>query len=83
MGACAVAAPLLAAPEEPGLADRVAALREAYQRLWATTPAELPALGPRSGFRLRLGNGYAAGRLIDALAAEVERVPEGECERRT
>jgi hypothetical protein len=82
VGACVVAAPLLVAPEEPGLAERVAALRDAHERLWATTPAELPALGPRSGFRLRLGNAYAAGRLIDALAAEVERIPEGECERR-
>lgn len=82
MGACVVAEPLLVAPEEPGLAERVDALRDAHARLWATTSAELTALGPRSGFRLRLGNEYAAARLIDALAAEVDRVPEGECERR-
>jgi hypothetical protein len=81
VGACVVAAPALVATEEPGLAGRVAALREEHERLWATTPAELPALGPRSGFRLRLGNEYEATRLIDALAAEVERVPEGERER--
>jgi hypothetical protein len=83
VGACAVGAPLLVAPEEPDLADRVAALREKHERLWATTPAELPVLGPRSGFRLRLGNEWAAARLIDTLAAEVERVPDGERDRRS
>ena len=83
MGACVVGAPLLVASEEPDLAERVAALREEHERLWATTPAELPALGPRSGFRLRLANEWAAARLIDTLAAEVERVPDGERERRS
>jgi len=82
VGACVASARLLVAPEEPGLADRVGALRDAHERLWVTTPAELPILGPPAGFRLHLGNEYAAARLIDALAAEVERVPEGECERR-
>ncbi len=82
MGACVLAAPLLVAPEEPGLVERVDALRDAHARLWATTPAELPALGPRSGFRLRLGNAHAAARLIDELAAEVGRVPDEECARR-
>jgi len=80
VGACVVAEPLVAA-EEAGLADRVAALRDVHERLWATAPAELPPLGPRSGLRLRLGNEYAAARLIDRLAAEVEQVPEGDGER--
>jgi len=80
--ACVVAEPLLVAPEEPGLAERVDGLRDVHARLWATMPASLPALGPRSGFRLRLGNEYAAARLIDTLAAEVERVSEGDRARR-
>jgi hypothetical protein len=81
VGACAVATPLVVAGAEPGLAERVTALRDLHERLWAATPAELPALGPRSGFRNRLGNAYAAARLIDSLAAELARVPEGESER--
>ena len=42
----------------------------------------VPHPGPGSGIRLRLGNEWAAARLIDTLAAEVERAPDGECERR-
>jgi hypothetical protein len=46
------------------------------------TPAELPGLGPETGFRRRFGNARAAASLIDELAAEGNRVPEDLRERR-
>jgi hypothetical protein len=67
---------------EPRLGDRVAVLRDEHAALWAATPAELPVLGPRVGFLRHLSNARAAARLIDELAAEVERLPDGESERR-
>jgi hypothetical protein len=66
----------------PGLKSRVAALRGRHARLWSATPAELPGLGPATGWRRRLVNARAAGRLIDGLAAEVDRLPEEPAERR-
>jgi hypothetical protein len=67
---------------EPGLESRVATLRDRHARLWAATPAELPRLGPATGWRRRLANARAAARLIDDLAAEVDRVPQEGRERR-
>ena len=66
----------------PGLKSRVAALRDDHARLWAATPAELPTLGPATGWRQRFVNARAAARLIDELAAEVGRVPEEGAARR-
>jgi hypothetical protein len=63
---------------ESGLLDRVAALAEELAARWTATPAELPALGPRVGFRRRFTNARAAARLIDELGAGVERVPDDE-----
>jgi hypothetical protein len=65
----------------PGLKSRVAALRDLHARLWATTPAELPALGPATGWRRLFVDARAAARLIDELAGEVDRLPEERSER--
>lgn len=65
-----------------GLKGRVAALRDRHARLWAATPAELPGLGPATGWRRRFANARAAARLIDELVAEVDHLPEEEPERR-
>lgn len=75
------AEPLRAPLETGGLQARVAAMRDELAALWAATPAELPALGPRVGLRRHLTNARAARRLIDALAAEAACIPEGGPER--
>lgn len=67
---------------EPDLQFRVGALRDAHAAMWSETPAELPVLGPRVGLRRHFANARAARRLIDELAGELERVPDGEPERR-
>jgi len=77
-----VAEPLRPGIKQPGLKERVATLCDRHAKLWAATPAELPDLGPPIGLCQHLDNARAAARLIDALAAEVERIPEGESERR-
>jgi hypothetical protein len=59
----------------------VAALRDGHVRLWAETPAELPSLGPRTGFRRRFVNARAAAGLIETLAAEVGRLPDDRRDR--
>jgi hypothetical protein len=60
----------------------VAALRDDHVRLWAETPAVMPTLGPPVGWLRRASNEHAARRLVDALAAGVDRLPDGERERR-
>jgi len=65
----------------PDLQVRVGALRDTHAAMWAETPAELPVLGPRVGLRRHFANARAARRLIDELAGELERVPDGEPER--
>jgi hypothetical protein len=75
-----VAEPLHTAPQASFRA-RVAALRDAHATLWAATPARLPALGPAAGFRRHFANSRAAAHLLDELAAEAGRVPDGEAER--
>jgi len=64
------------------LRARVAALRDEHARLWAVTPAAMPVLGPPVGWLQHLSNERAARSLVDALAGEVEHVPDGEPERR-
>jgi hypothetical protein len=72
---------LLASQERQPLLRRVADLRDAYAALWGSTPAELPPLGPPIGLRRHLANARAAARLIDDLAVELARIPEGDRER--
>jgi hypothetical protein len=81
VGAALVTEPLRTSIGEPGLEERVAALRDSHARLWAATPAELPCLGPATGLRPHFVNARAAARLIDTLAAEVRRLPEDRSER--
>ena len=66
----------------PGLRSRIAALRDRHARLWSSTAPLLPRLGPATGWRRRFFNGRAAGRLIDDLAADVDRLPDEPAERR-
>jgi hypothetical protein len=42
----------------------------------------MPEIGPRVGFWRQRSNARAGTRLIDDLATEIERLPEGEAERR-
>jgi len=67
--------------EAPGLRARVAALCNEHTCLWKATPPVMPTLGPPVGWLRHLSNERAARRLVDALAAEVEHVPDGERER--
>jgi hypothetical protein len=82
VGVALVAEPLGVATPEVGLKSRVASLRDHHERVWATTPAELPTLGAATGFLRHLANARAAKQLIDELAAEVDQVPEDASERR-
>ena len=77
-----VAAPLRTMLESPGLHARVATLCDEHAALWATTPAELPVLGPAVRWSRHIGNARATARLIDQIAAEIPCLPEGEPERR-
>ena len=81
MGVALVAETLRARTPEPGLKNRVAALRDCHARIWASTRAELPELGPETGLWTHRVNARAAARLIDELAAEVDRMPEESRER--
>ncbi|MFN8094731.1 MAG: hypothetical protein U0599_21360 [Vicinamibacteria bacterium] len=74
------AATLAASPEVAPI--DVAALREEHAERWRTTRAELPDLGPRVGWRRHFGNERAAGRLVDSLADELDRLPADEEGRR-
>jgi len=72
-------ATLVAAPRPiagSGLGGRVETLRDHHARLWTATPAELPRLGPPTGWRRRFSNARAAARLIDELASEAGDVPD-------
>jgi hypothetical protein len=71
-----------AAAEEWCLLDRVGSLAMEHAARWTATPAGLPALGPRVGFRRRFTNARAAARLLDQFAASVQRVPDDREERR-
>jgi hypothetical protein len=73
---------LLGTNGDSSLEDRVRSLSDSYSALWNATPAELPVLGPRFGFRRHLSAARAARRLIETLAAEVVELPDGEHERR-
>jgi hypothetical protein len=77
-----VAPALWTTTAEPGLEARALALRDDAAQRWVQTPAELPQLGARTGFRARWANARAAARLIDALAAEIERCPQSPADRR-
>jgi hypothetical protein len=81
VGTSLAAEPCPAVLEEPGLRARVAALRDEQLRLWGDTPPVMPTLGPSAGWLRHLSNERAARRLVDVLAAEVERLPDGGRER--
>jgi hypothetical protein len=66
----------------PGLQGRVGALRDRHARIWEATPAELPSLGPATGWRRRFLNARAAESLIDELAVAVDRLPDEPAARR-
>jgi hypothetical protein len=77
-----MAGPALQAVLDPAdLQARVAALTEEHAASWEATPALLPRLGAPAGFRAHFTNARATASLIDALAAEVGRLPEGQEER--
>jgi hypothetical protein len=57
-------------------------MRSECQALWSATSSGMPEIGPRLGFLRQRSTARAARRLIDALAAEAERLPPGEPERR-
>ncbi|HEX9186951.1 MAG TPA: class 1 isoprenoid biosynthesis enzyme [Vicinamibacteria bacterium] len=59
----------------------MAALRDEHVRRWAATPAVLPDLGPPAGWLRHRSNERAARRLVDTLAREAERLPDGQRER--
>src|SRR4029453_8916216 len=75
------AAPCAVLDQRSGFTKRIDALRQELEATWAATPCELPAIGPRTGFLWQCSNARAAARLIDDLAVEIERVPDGERER--
>ena len=68
--------------DTPSLLARSERWRDEYAWLWATTREDLPVIGPSVGVRRHWENARAASRLIDELAAEVDRVPDGEDARR-
>jgi hypothetical protein len=55
--------------------------RREFISLWHATPATVPALGDNPGFLRRCSNARAARQLIDDLASDVRRMPDGEPER--
>ena len=65
----------------PGFPTRLSSVCDDTLARWWATPCVMPELGPRIGFRQRFSNARAAKRLIDDLAAEIERLPESEPER--
>ncbi len=73
--------PLLTEAAAPALRPRIRAVCQECATLWDTTPEELPVLGPRVGPWRHLGNARGAARLIDELAAGVQRVPDSGRER--
>ncbi len=79
--ASATAASDAASNRATSFLNRRTALCDEFQALWAATAAEMPALGPRAGFLRQRRNARAAARLIDELAADLERFPDSESAR--
>lgn len=52
--------------------------RDEFLALWTNTPGVMPDLGSEVGFFRKRSNARAASRLIDHVAAEIERLPPGE-----
>lgn len=74
-------APYRVIVSSPDFTKRLSLVCEDFLALWAATPCDLPAPGPRVGVRRRFANARAATRLIDDLAAEIGTLPESEPER--
>jgi hypothetical protein len=72
-----------AVPADPAsVSARLGAVRHEFLSLWDSTPPEMPAMGPRVGILRQRSTARAASRLIDDLAADIERLPPSEPERR-
>jgi hypothetical protein len=57
-------------------------MRGEFLTLWDATPSEMPEIGPRVGILRQRSTARAASRLIDDLAAGIERLPRRGPERR-
>ncbi len=57
-------------------------MRDAALALWTATPAEMPRIAPPVGCWRQISNARAAARLIDELASEITRLPDGAAARR-
>jgi hypothetical protein len=77
-----VAVPAPVATSTSSLRARVATLRDEHAELWASTPDDLPILGPATGFFRHWSNARAAARLIDDLSDEGSRPPAEDDARR-
>jgi len=81
MATCPAAEPVPLARQRPGLRARVAELRDEHARLWEATPPVMPTLGAPVRWLRHQSNERAARHLLDALAGEIERLPDGQRER--
>ena len=81
-----MALPLAAAPDSGAAAafrDLLGGLQARYHELWRSTDDATPTVGPATSWRRRWGTARATRALIDRLAAEVDRYPDAEDERRS
>jgi hypothetical protein len=76
MAACTLPA------DRGGVSSRLDDLRREFLALWDATPPEMPEIGPRVGILRQRSTARAASRLIDDLAAGIDRLPRSEPARR-
>ncbi len=75
-------APCAVLSDQGSFTTRLDSMCREFPALWDATPPQMPRIGPRVGFLRQRSNARAASRLIDDLAAGIERLPGGEPERR-
>jgi hypothetical protein len=63
------------------LGARLISLHRECRSLWEICPRDVPEVGPRVGWLRQRSNARATRRLIDELAAELERLPQDEPRR--